>query len=185
MTISKQSLFRCLVLASAVTLAACQQAAPMRQDAQPAAATQAAAEQPEKSAAPQTQARASSAPAISFFLAQPQADSELTPVQLSPEATLYALPQPVLTQADIRQVVPLQSQQGQVFLRFDFNDAGGQKLTEISEQAAGNYLILSINNQIVAVPQVAPSYQGNAMHVPMRSAEDAQAVASLLRQGSN
>ncbi|CAK7072023.1 SecDF P1 head subdomain-containing protein [Kerstersia gyiorum] len=188
MKFSTRPLFPWLMLAGAVSLAACQNTVPRQPESESQAAQQAqqqGQEQTQQAQLTQQQAAANTAPAIRFFLAQPQPADDLVQIQLNPETSVYALPQPVFTQADLQQIVPLQSQQGQVFLRFDFNEQGAQKLESISRQAAGNYLVLTINDQIVAVPQVASSYERPAVHVPMRSAEDAQAVVELLRQGAN
>ncbi|MGO3743204.1 SecDF P1 head subdomain-containing protein [Kerstersia sp.] len=176
-------LFPWLTVAGALALAACQSTVPLQPDTTPSAEAQQA--QPVAEAQPVDQPAAQNAPAIRFFLAQSRPADDLLQIQLDPQTSVYALPQPVFTQADMTQIVPLKSQQGQVVLRFDFNERGAQKLNAISRQAAGNYLVLTINDQVVAVPQVAASYEKPAVHVPMRSVDDAQAVVNLLRQGGN
>ncbi|CAM4337447.1 SecDF P1 head subdomain-containing protein [Kerstersia similis] len=181
MKVSTRLLFPWLTMAGAFTLAACQGTVPLQPETSPAAAAQ----QTQQAASTQAveQSAVQAAPAIRFFLAQSRPADDLLQIQLDPQTSVYALPQPVFTQADMKQVVPLKSQQGQVFLRFDFNERGAEKLEAISQQAAGNYLVLTINDRVVAIPQVASAYEKPAVHVPMRSAEDAQAVVNLLRQG--
>lgn len=180
---SKRAACRGLTVLGAVLLAACQQTAPVRQDAQPDAAQQAAAQQQQQQAArAAAQApAANSAPAVSFFLAQAQPAEGLSEVVLNPNTRLYALPQPVFTQQDLQQVLPVRNNQGQVFLRFDFNEQGAQKLATVTSRAQGNYLILSMRDQIVAVPQINAVYDQGFLPVPVQSAEAAQAMLQLLR----
>ncbi|WP_415358983.1 SecDF P1 head subdomain-containing protein [Kerstersia gyiorum] len=177
---SKRAACRSLTVLGAVLLAACQQTVPVRQDAQPDAARQAAAQQQQQQQAAQAPA-ANSAPAVSFFLAQAQPAEGLSEVVLNPNTRLYALPQPVFTQQDLQQVLPVRNNQGQVFLRFDFNEQGAQKLATVTSRAQGNYLILSMRDQIVAVPQINAVYDQGFLPVPVQSAEAAQAMLQLLR----
>ncbi|CAM4378860.1 SecDF P1 head subdomain-containing protein [Kerstersia similis] len=182
---SKPVLVRGMAVLSLALLAACQQTAPVRQDSQPTAADQAAARQQaaaQAAAQPAAQApAASTAPTVSFFLAQAQPAEGLAEVALNPTTRLYALPQPVLTQQDLQQVVPVRNAQGQVFLRFDFNEQGAQKLATVTSRAQGNYLILSMRDQIVAVPQITATYDQGFLPVPVQSAEAAQSILQLLR----
>ncbi|MBO9357646.1 hypothetical protein GG851_26950 [Bordetella petrii] len=179
-SIPLRPVLRCLAaLASVAALAACQHAAPQRAHAGPDAARQASA----APAAPQAQpAAGSAAPVVTFHLAQVRPAQGLARVQLNPGTSLYAVPQPVFTQADLQQVVPVQDSKGQVYLRFEFNPRGAAKLAQISREAVGNYLIVSVRGRPVAVPQISAAYEDGKLPVAVDSAEDAQAIVQRMRQ---
>lgn len=176
-----RTLCRCLALAATVALAACQQTAPKQAETQPEAAQQAAALQAQRQQAAAAQQAAAQAPVVAFYLAQATAAQGLAPVSLSGGNTLYALPQPVFTQQDLAQIVPMRSNQGQIYLRFNFNEEGARKLAAVTSQAVGHYLVLSVRNQIVAVPQIRAASEQGFLPVPVDSVEQAQAIIQQLQ----
>ena len=167
---------RGLAVASLMTLAACQ-VPPNMADNQAAAGTAAA----RPAAAQQQGAANSSAPAITFHLAQANPAQGLARIQLNPQTSLYALPQPVFTQADLQQIVPVQTKSGQVYLRFDFTQQGAAKLAQVTRQAVGNYLILSAHGKLVAVPRIGAAYTDGRFPVPVKNADEARAMLQTLR----
>lgn len=173
------NLLRGLAVVSVMSLAACQ-VPPKRAntDSAGSTATRAAASQP----ASQQPAATNSAPAIAFHLAQTKQAQGLARVQLNQNTSLYAVPQPVLTQADLQQIVPVQNKNGQVFLRFDFTQQGTAKLAQVTRQSVGNYLIISANGKLVSVPRIAAAYTDGKFPVPVKNAEEARAMLQVLRQ---
>lgn len=171
-----------LVLASLLGLAACQ---PMPKkgtsSAQPASA-QPAAQQARTPQQPAQQAAGNTTPNITFHLAQVRPANGLAQVQLNQNTRLYAVPQPVLTQADLRQIVPMQNKNGQVFLRFDFNQQGAAKLAKVTREAQGNYLIISAQGKLISVPKISATYDGGSFPLPVASVDEAQAISRLIRQ---
>ena len=175
---------RCLALAGVAALAACQHTAPKRANAGPAGAATAAATQ-QTPQQPRQQATGSTAPVVTFHLAQAQPADGLARVQLNPSTSLYAVPNPVFTQADLQQVVPVQGKNGQVFLRFDFTQQGAAKLAKVTREALGNYLIVSVRGKVIGVPRIATAYEDGNFPLPASSVEEAQAMVQLLRQPAN
>src|SRR5690606_18601048 len=119
---------------------------------------------------------------VTFHLAQRQAGEGLTQIQVNQNTSLYALRQPVFTQADLQQIVPVQTKDGQTFLRFDFNPQGAAKLAKVAQQAKGNYFLVSVRGRLVGVPQIAPTYEGGRFPLRVNNAADAQAILQRLRQ---
>ncbi|MCD0502169.1 SecDF P1 head subdomain-containing protein, partial [Bordetella petrii] len=154
--------------------------APGRTNADAAAAPRTAASQ--STPQPQQQAAGNTAPLIAFHLAQARPAEGLARVAVNPGTSLYAVPQPVFTQADLQQVVPVQAKNGQVFLRFDFNQQGAAKLAKVTREALGNYLIISVRSQVVAVPNIGAAYEGGTFPVPLNSVDEAQSIVKMLRQ---
>ncbi|HYG43941.1 MAG TPA: hypothetical protein VEA17_13560 [Bordetella sp.] len=179
---------RCLALAGVAALAACQHTAPKRANGGPAGPATASATQqtPQQTAQqPPQQATGSTAPVVTFHLAQAQPADGLARVQLNPSTSLYAVPNPVFTQADLQQVVPVQGKNGQVFLRFDFTQQGAAKLAKVTREALGNYLIVSVRGKVIGVPRIATAYEDGNFPLPASSVEEAQAMVQLLRQPAN
>lgn len=166
---------RAVALASLAALAACQHPGTQRSSANASGPTSAATSTTTQPAAN------TSAPAVTFHLARTRPAPGLAQVQVNPTATLYAVPQPVLTQADLQQVVSTQNNAGQTFLRFDFNQQGAAKLAKLAQEAAGNYLMVSTRGKLVAVSQIASAYQGGAFPVQVQNAEEARAILQSLR----
>ena len=182
--ITMSHVLRGLAIASLMSLAACQ-VPPKRASTEPASGTTAAQPAASQSGSQQQRAANSSAPSITFHLAQTQQAKGLARVQLNPKTSLYALPQPVFTQADLQQIVPIQNKDGQVFLRFDFTQQGAAKLTQVTRQSVGSYLIISAHGKLVAVPRIATTYDGGKFPVPVKNVEEARAMVQMLRQPAN
>lgn len=178
--ISMSKVLRGLAVASLMSLAACQ-VPPKRTDTE--ATKQAAAAQPAgaQQSPSQQHAASSAVPSITFHLAQAQKAKGLAHIQLSPKASLYVLPQPVFTQADLQQIVPIKNKNGQVYLRFDFTQQGAAKLAQVSRQSVGRYLIISAHGKLVAIPQITAAYEDGKLPVPVNSVEEARAKVQLLR----
>lgn len=194
----KREALRGLALASLLGLAACQQmpnkgtSSARSGSAQPAAQQTSTAQQPAQQATqqsaqqsaqqPRQQAASNATPNITFHLAQVRPANGLAQVQLNQNTRLYAVPQPVLTQADLRQIVPMQNKNGQVFLRFDFNQQGAAKLAKVTREAQGNYLIISAQGKLISVPKISATYDGGSFPLPVASVDEAQAISRLIRQ---
>jgi len=176
-TIIPRTLLRYLAVASLMTLAACQQPGTKRTATQP--------ETPQQAAAAQQQTPNTAAPVVTFHLAQAQPAQGLAQVQVNPNASLYAVPRPVFTQADLQQVVTTQNNNGQTFLRFDFNPQGAAKLAQVARDATGSYLLISVRGKLIAVPQIAASYPEGKLPVPVQNADEARSILQLLRQPSS
>lgn len=82
----------------------------------------------------------------------------------------------------MRQIVPIRNNNGQVFLRFDFNQGGAAKLAKVTREAQGNYLIISAQGKLIAVPRIAAIYDGASFPLPVSNVEEAQAITQLIRQ---
>lgn len=182
--LSMSNIVRGVAIASLMTLAACQ-VPPKRTDNNAANKTAATQSSNAQQASQQQDATNTAAPAITFHLAQTQQAKGLVRLQLNPNATLYVLPQPVLSQADLQQIVPIQAKDGKVFLRFDFTKEGAAKLTQISRQSVGRYLIISAHGKLVSIPQITAAYENGQLPVPVKSVADARAKIQLLRQPAN
>ncbi|TKR57078.1 preprotein translocase subunit SecD [Allopusillimonas ginsengisoli] len=158
-------------------LAGCETTAP----AQKAAAANNAAVAAAQPAASQ-QARATQ---VFFRLAQTESASGLSELRLS-DGSLWVLPQPVLSRADLASVEPLQTEKGQALVRFGFNQTGARKLSELSRRYQGKLLVLTIADNLVAVPRMREPLTQGAMVVTVASSEQAMAIARAIGgPGSN
>lgn len=163
-----------------MALAACQHPGAQRTDAAAAASPQGAVAPKAEQAATQP-ATNNAAPIVTFHLAQTSAAQGLAPVRVTPDATLYAVPQPVFTQADLQQVGTTQNKAGQVFLLFSFNEKGASKLTTLASEAAGNYLMVSVRGGLIAITQIASNYPDGKFPIPVASANEARDILQKLR----
>lgn len=166
-----RSVLHGMILAGLAALAGCQQMGPQR-GANAADPSQQQAAQP----------RAATANAITFHLAQRQAGQGLAQVQVNENTRLYALPQPVLTQADMQRLTQLQGNNGQAVLRFEFNDQGAARLTNIAKQSKDSYFLVSVQGRLVGVPRVQSTYEGGRLDLRVENVAQAQAILQSLRQ---
>lgn len=146
---------------AAALMAGCQTTTPNQQRA---ASQQAAAQ---NAAAPV------SATPVDFRLAQTTPAQGLEELKLA-DGSLWILAQPVLNRSDLSTVEPRQTAQGQFYIRFGFNQTGARKLAEISNKYPGKLLVLTINNELVAAPQLQRGITTGVLDVPFAS--HAQAV---------
>ena len=175
----------------AISLAACQHTAPSqnRLDPKPPAvsaqtagqggSTQQSA-QPQQQDSAQGQTQGQSTPIITLHLAQQRQEPSLVEVKLDEKQSLYALPQPVLTQTDIARVQPVTASQG-TYLLLEMNERGIPKLDNITQQARGHFLLLSVQGQLVDVTQIGERIQDGRLLIATQNAEHSQAIIRLMQ----
>ncbi|KAA0890597.1 preprotein translocase subunit SecD [Pusillimonas sp. ANT_WB101] len=173
----KRTLFFPALIATAVLLAGCETTAPAQKAAAANNATVAAAQPAASQQAQATQ--------VFFRLAQTESAEGLSELQLS-DGSLWVLPQPVLSRADLASVEPLQTKQGQALVRFGFNQEGARKLSELSRRYQGKLMVVTIADNLVAVPRISEPLTQGAMVVSVASSEQAMAIArAVAGPGSN
>lgn len=176
----KRTLFFPALIATAVLLAGCETTAPAQKAAAANNATVAAAQ---TAASPQQQQQ--QATQVFFRLAQTESAEGLSELQLS-DGSLWVLPQPVLSRADLASVEPLQTKQGQALVRFGFNQEGARKLSELSRRYQGKLMVVTIADNLVAVPRISEPLTQGAMVVAVANSEQAMAIArAVAGPGSN
>ena len=130
--------------------------------------------------APQRQAQAEQT-VITVHLAQEKSEPSLVAVELGENEMLYALPQPILTQADMLQVTPVTAQNGQTFIMFDLTPQGRAKLANVSTQAQGHFFLISAKGQLISVAQIAEPMTDGKLLISTNGAGHTQQVLQLLR----
>ncbi|USP49607.1 SecDF P1 head subdomain-containing protein [Alcaligenes faecalis] len=168
------------LITCAVLLAGCETTAPAQKTADAnnavGAANQVAATQ---------QAQMRQATQVFFRLAQTEPSEGLSELKLR-DSSLWVLPQPVLSREDLAGVEPLQTKQGQGLVRFGFNQEGARKLAELSRRYQGKLLLVSVADNLVAVPRISEPLTQGTMVVPVSSSEQALAIArAIVGPGSN
>lgn len=163
-----------------LSLAACQTLPSGRQPV-PAAAdpTPPAMERPVNPSAASRQPQ--SAAVITLHLAQPAQEPSLVTVNVGGQAPLYAVPQPVLTHEDIARISPVTARDQRTYLMLEMNPAGAQKLRAVTEQARGNFLLMSVQGQLVSVAQIGNRIADGRLLIATQGAEHTQAIIRLLQ----
>lgn len=178
-------LLRLTVLALAAGLVGCQHTAPNQRPAPvdplpPVVQGQSAP----ATSAPATSARApsqpQSAPVITLHLAQKAKEAQLVEVDVG-GASLYALPQPVLSQSDIARVSPVTTQDKRTFILLEMNQHGIPKLHNVTTQAQGHYLLLSVQGQLASVAQIGKPIADGRLMVSTQSPEHTQAIIRMMQ----
>lgn len=121
-----------------------------------------------------------SAPVITLHLAQERAEQPLVAVDAGGKP-LYALPQPVLTQADMARVSPVITKDQRSFILLEMNQNGIPKLQSVSAQARGHYLLLSVQGQLVTVSQISETIADGRLMLNTQSPEHTQAIIKLMQ----
>lgn len=116
---------------------------------------------------------------ITIHLAQAQAEPELMQVDVGGNP-LYALPQPVLTQADMIRVSPVNTPQGS-FLLLEMNEAGNNKLRNVTSQAQGHYFLLSVQGQLVSMAQIGEPIGDGRLLMSTQNPQQTQAILDMMR----
>lgn len=130
----------------------------------------------------QAQARQQAATVITLHLAQEKAEAPLLEVDVG-GASLYALPRPILTQADIGRVSPVVTQGEGDFILLEMNQHGIPKLHRITEQAQGHYLLLSVQGQLVSVARIGQTIKDGRLLVGTQNPQHSQAIIKMMRGG--
>src|SRR5690625_2084452 len=119
---------------------------------------------------------------ITLHLAQQQQEEGLVDVNVG-EGMLYALPQPVITQAQMSGVSPVVDQGGSSHILFRMNEDGAQRLNAITEQARGHFLLLSVNGQLVSMAQITDTISDGTLLVPTQNEAHSGEIIQMMRQG--
>lgn len=130
--------------------------------------------------APQRQTQAEQT-VITVHLAQQQSEPSLVAVELDGTNKLYALPQPILTQADMQQVTPVTAADGSTYIMFEMTPQGRVKLADVSRQAKGHYFLISAKGQLISVAQIAEPMTDGKLLISTNGAGHTQQVLQLLR----
>lgn len=117
---------------------------------------------------------------ITLHLAQEQPEPPLVAVDIGGTA-LYALPQPVLTQADMLRITPVTTPDQLTFLLLEMNQSGTSKLRSITSQAQGHYLLLSVQGQLVNITQIGETISDGRLLVGTQNAQHSQAIIKLMQ----
>ncbi len=132
-----------------------------------------AAQQPAAAAQPAQQARQAPAPKVEFRLAQAAPGKGLQALRVDNQ-TLHYQPAPVLVRDDLASVTPMKTKDGRPFVHLQFNQAGAQKLAQITRQNVGKSLLFTINGQLVGMPRIGGAINDGALNLSMNS--EAQAI---------
>lgn len=148
-----------IALLAVLALAGCEQLA---QRKQALAAEAAASSAPAASAQQNTAGQAAQQQvSVDFRLAQTQQDKGLSQLKFKDGTSVWYLPQPVLSRADLANAEPRRTKQGQAFVRFTFTQPGAKKLASLTQRYPGKFLILTLGNSLQAVYQIRqPSTNG-------------------------
>ena len=174
-------------LALTATLAACQTTSPSLQpvpapvDPVPPAAGSKNVRPATANASAAASRQPQSSPVITLHLAQQREEPSLIPVNVGGDAPLYALPQPVLTHTDMARVSPVTAQDQRTFLMLEMNQQGMQRLREITEQARGHFLLLSVQGQLVSMVRIGEVISDGRLLVGTQGPAHTQAIIRLLQ----
>lgn len=117
--------------------------------------------------------------ALTVHLAQQQPAEGLTQINIG-QGSLYALPQAVLAQNDFQDVTTGTTENGQSYLRLDLTEQGRQKLAAISSQAQGNFMLLSVQGQIVSLAQITQPIQNGILLMPTQNEQQSNNILQAL-----
>lgn len=172
-------LFKLCMLALSTSLAACQQTMP-RQIPKSVDLLPPAVHGMGTPVAPAAAQQSSAI--ITLHLAQENAESALMAVDVG-GTSLYALAQPVLTQADLKRVTPVIDQGQRTFILLEMNQNGIAKLRNITIQAQGHYLLLSVQGQLVSVAQIREPIADGRLLIGTQDAQHTRDIIKLMQGG--
>lgn len=118
---------------------------------------------------------------ITVHLAQQKSEPSLLEVELGAGEALYALPQPILVQGDIREITPVTAQDGSTFIMFEMTPQGRVKLADISTQALGHFFLISAKGQLISVAQIGEPMTDGKLLISTNGSEHTRQVLQLLR----
>lgn len=166
-------------LAAAVLLAGCvppSQPRPTTPPPQSTPTTTSSAQQAKPApAAPQTAQQ----PRVDFHLAQGTQGKGLKELKL-PNGTIWYLPEPVLTRADLSNVQSEHTSKGQAFVRFTFNKQGAGKLANITNRYKGRLLVLTVNGSLARIMQIAGPVNNGVLDVGYPSQQQADTLVNAI-----
>jgi len=154
--------------------------APGAATTQPGAASAGSARSATSAAAPAVTAQKQSAAVITLHLAQEKPEAPLVAVDVG-GASLYALPQPIITQADIARVTPVTGKDQRTFILLEMNTRGIHKLQSVTQQARGHYLLLSVQGQLVNVARISETINDGRLMVGTQNEQHTRAIIKMMQ----
>ncbi|HKM37682.1 MAG TPA: hypothetical protein VJY83_08620 [Thiopseudomonas sp.] len=133
-----------------------------------------------ESAAEQAQSQAEQK-IITVHLAQQKPDPKLVVMEFGEDNKLYALAQPVLNQNDIEKITAVAAPDGRTFILIEMNPAGRTKLTAITNQATGAFLLTSAGEQLINVSKINGEISDGKLLISTNDEEHSQLLLNMLR----
>lgn len=118
---------------------------------------------------------------VTVHLAQRNSEPDLLTLDLGEGKKLYAMPQPVFTQADMQGLTPVTTKDGQSFLIFNMTEAGRDKLSKLSTQATGHFFLFSVKNQLVGIAQIEQPINDGGLVMATQSEDHSKKILELLQ----
>ncbi len=166
-------------LAAAVLLAGCvppSQPRPTTPPPQSTPTTTSSAQQAKPApAAPQTAQQ----PRVDFHLAQGTQGKGLKELKL-PNGTIWYLPEPVLTRADLTNVQSMRTQKSQAFVRFVFTKQGASELSSITNRYKGKLLLLTVNGSPRYIYKISVPVNNGVLDVGYPSQQQADTLVNAI-----
>ena len=116
---------------------------------------------------------------IALYLAQLKQEPTLARVDVGGSAPLYALPQPVLTQADMTQASAIDTDKGH-FVLLEMNKQGTAMLAKLTQELKGRYLLFSVRGQMLGVIEIVEPITNGRFWLPTNSSEHGVAIIKLI-----
>lgn len=116
---------------------------------------------------------------VDFRVAQRAQAAGLSELKF-PDGSLWYMPEPVLTRADLSRAEPRRTADGHPYVRFSFSPQGAQKLAAVSQQYAGKLLVLTLNNSLRSVYQLNQPLTQGVLDIGFASDEDAVNVVKTI-----
>lgn len=118
---------------------------------------------------------------ITVHLAQQKPDPKLVVMEFGEDSKLYALAQPVLNQNDIDNITAVATPDGRTFILIEMNPAGRDKLTAITNQAMGAFLLTSVDEQLINVAKIQGEMSDGQFVIVTNNEEHSQLLLNMLR----
>lgn len=109
---------------------------------------------------------------VDFRLAQTSPVEGLSEMKF-PDGSIWYLPTPVLSRADLAKVEPRRSAENNAYVRFSFNEVGTKKLAMITERYQGNILVLTLNNSLESLVPIQGHITSGILDVGVQNDEQA------------
>lgn len=74
----------------------------------------------------------------------------------------------------------MKTEQGQAFVRIEFNRKGAQRLAQLTQHNSGRWLLITVNGWLVAEPRIGAPIADGVMNVAANTDQDAARIAKQL-----
>lgn len=122
------------------------------------------------------------ASSLVIYVGSTHAEPGFTLVQQKGQS-IYVDPRQTLLHRDLSNALAVMDESNRAFVNLVFSAAGQDKLAQLTRNNSGRSLVVTMNNELISIINIAAPVTNGSLYVPMANAQDAQTFERRILDG--